>query len=137
MLGATYIRYATGSHLHSAGRLGKLAGLLLLSGILYSQGMSSVASLPLSSDSSDPTSVVTPIGPVTEAGAPDIVLGDGSGVILWPVISKAPSGAVPSPLTPSGQQTKRILGVLPNFEAVSANTHLPPLSLKQKFWLST
>ena len=36
-----------------------------------------------------------------------------------------------------GQQTKRILGILPNFTAVSANTYLPPLSWKQKFWLST
>jgi len=36
-----------------------------------------------------------------------------------------------------GQQTKRILGIVPNFQAVSANTHLPPLSLKQKFWLAT
>ncbi len=27
--------------------------------------------------------------------------------------------------------------MVPNFQAVSANTHLPPLSLRQKFWLST
>jgi hypothetical protein len=36
-----------------------------------------------------------------------------------------------------GQQTKRILGIVPNFQAVSANTHLPALSFKQKFWLAT
>jgi len=36
-----------------------------------------------------------------------------------------------------GQQTKRILGMVPNFQAVSANTQLPPLSVKQKFWLAT
>lgn len=36
-----------------------------------------------------------------------------------------------------GQQTKRILGIVPNFLAVSANAHLPPLSPKQKFWLAT
>ena len=36
-----------------------------------------------------------------------------------------------------GQQTKRILGIVPNFQAVSANTQLPPLSLRQKFWLAT
>ena len=36
-----------------------------------------------------------------------------------------------------GQQTKRILGIVPNFQAVSANTQLPPLSIKQKFWLAT
>lgn len=44
---------------------------------------------------------------------------------------------MPFPISSQGQQTKRILGIVPNFEAVSANTHLPPLSLKQKFWLAT
>jgi hypothetical protein len=36
-----------------------------------------------------------------------------------------------------GKQTNRILWVLPNFAAVSANTQLPPLSAKGKFWLAT
>ena len=36
-----------------------------------------------------------------------------------------------------GRQTNRILGVVPNFGAVSANTQLPPLSTKGKFWLAT
>ncbi len=35
------------------------------------------------------------------------------------------------------QQTKRILGVVPNFRAVSANTHLPPQSVKEKFITAT
>jgi len=35
-----------------------------------------------------------------------------------------------------GKQTKRILGVMPNFAAVSANTELPPLTTKQKFALA-
>jgi hypothetical protein len=30
-------------------------------------------------------------------------------------------------------QTKRILGIFPNFRAVSASTHLPPQSVKEKF----
>jgi hypothetical protein len=33
----------------------------------------------------------------------------------------------------SDQQTKRILGIFPNFRAVSASTHLPPQSVKEKF----
>jgi len=37
----------------------------------------------------------------------------------------------------SGQQTKRILWIIPNFRSVSANTHLPPLSFKEKFWMAT
>jgi hypothetical protein len=36
-----------------------------------------------------------------------------------------------------GRQTNRILGVIPNFQAVSADTYLPPLSFQQKFWLAT
>jgi hypothetical protein len=51
----------------------------------------------------------------------------------------------PPALTPSdpshpnddGKQSKRILGIFPNYRAVSANTQLPPLSLKNKFWLAT
>ena len=37
----------------------------------------------------------------------------------------------------TGKQTKRILWIIPNYRAVSANTLLPPLSLKEKFWLAT
>jgi len=35
------------------------------------------------------------------------------------------------------KQTNRILWVVPNFAAVNANTQLPPLSVKGKFWLAT
>jgi hypothetical protein len=35
------------------------------------------------------------------------------------------------------KQSKRILGIFPNYRAVSADTQLPPLSLKSKFWLAT
>jgi len=36
-----------------------------------------------------------------------------------------------------GKQPKRILGIIPNYRAVSANSHLPPQSFKEKFWLAT
>jgi len=36
-----------------------------------------------------------------------------------------------------GKQPKRILWVIPNYRSVSANTQLPPLAFKQKFWLAT
>jgi hypothetical protein len=39
--------------------------------------------------------------------------------------------AAPPPAGP--QQTKRILGIMPNFSAVSADTKLPPQTPKQKF----
>ena len=35
------------------------------------------------------------------------------------------------------KQTKRILWIFPNYRSVSADTHLPPLSMKDKFWLAT
>ena len=36
-----------------------------------------------------------------------------------------------------GKQPKRILGVIPNYRAVSANTQLPPLNFKGELWLAT
>jgi hypothetical protein len=35
------------------------------------------------------------------------------------------------------KQSKRILGIFPNYRAVSTTTQLPPLSLREKFWLAT
>lgn len=35
------------------------------------------------------------------------------------------------------KQSKRILWIFPNYRAVSADTQLPPLSLRSKFWLAT
>lgn len=53
----------------------------------------------------------------------------------------APSGSTSAPATSptvrTGQQPKRILGIYPNFRAVSADTVLPPLSPKGKLWLAT
>ena len=49
---------------------------------------------------------------------------------------KDPSNAqlrADSAATGEGQQTKRILGIFPNFRAVSANVHLPPQTVKEKF----
>jgi hypothetical protein len=42
-----------------------------------------------------------------------------------------------SPDQSEPQQTKRILGTIPNYRSVSADTHPPPLDLKRKFWLAT
>jgi hypothetical protein len=36
-----------------------------------------------------------------------------------------------------GKQPKRILYIIPNYRAVSADTHLPPMSFKEKTWLAT
>ena len=49
--------------------------------------------------------------------------------------------ATPPPVLPKdnseGKQPKRILWVIPNYRSVSANTQLPPLEVKDKFWLAT
>src|ERR1700676_1096900 len=37
----------------------------------------------------------------------------------------------------NAKQSKRILWIFPTYRAVSTNTHLPPLSLREKFWLAT
>ena len=37
----------------------------------------------------------------------------------------------------TNQQTKRILGIIPNFRAVSTEQHLPPQSVKEKFVTAT
>ena len=59
--------------------------------------------------------------------------------------SSLPDAPTPqnSPSDPSnpndqyGKQPKRILGIIPNYRAVSANTHLPPQSFKNNLWLAT
>ena len=59
--------------------------------------------------------------------------------------SSVPDASTPSvppsqandPNDQSGKQPKRILGIIPNFRAVSANTQLPPLNFKGKLWLAT
>ncbi len=59
--------------------------------------------------------------------------------------SSSPNAPVPqtnptdqnSPDTQYGKQPKRILGIIPNYRAVSANTYLPPMSFKKKFWLAS
>ena len=54
----------------------------------------------------------------------------------------APAPAASSATQPDaneqyGKQPKRILGIIPNYRAVSANTTLPPLSFKGAMWLAT
>jgi hypothetical protein len=56
--------------------------------------------------------------------------------------SPHPAETTPKPSAPAkdnsqGKQPKRILWIVPNYRAVSANTQLPPLALKDKFWLAT
>lgn len=51
--------------------------------------------------------------------------------------SVAQETAVQPKEPPEGKQSKRILGIIPNYRAVTADTQLPPISPKDKFWLAT
>ncbi len=65
-------------------------------------------------------------------------LGDATQPAEYPDAPQA-AQAVASPANPGGpgEQTKRILGIFPNFRAVSANVHLPPQTVKDKFLTAT
>ena len=85
---------------------------------------------------------IAAVSPGNEATLPDAPV---SAVSSSVAASEAPSAvaeasaAAGSGTTPAvdpnsqGRQTKRILYVVPNFRAVSADQHLPPQSVKEKF----
>lgn len=52
-----------------------------------------------------------------------------------PSVTRAATPAAVHPSTAEGQQTKRILGIVPNFRSVSVDAKLPPLSPGDKFKL--
>jgi hypothetical protein len=56
-----------------------------------------------------------------------------------PQTSSANTTVTPTPpeSDDEGKQSKRILGIFPNYRAVSVGTQLPPLSIRKKFWLAT
>jgi hypothetical protein len=95
--------------------------------------------------------LVLALGP----GASSALLGQASGDSASRLLPNEPSQVVPAPAKPAdpqpvsnaltpvkpdslaGIQTKRILGIVPNFRSVSANQKLPPESVKDKFKEST
>lgn len=66
--------------------------------------------------------------------APSTLLEPQSGQTTTPAQQQSNNPDADNPNGP--QQTKRILGIMPNFSAVSANTKLPPLGAKEKFHLA-
>jgi hypothetical protein len=78
-------------------------------------------------------------------------LPDAPSALLYPQTQQTPTSptAQPAPTTPQkttdnpdavsangNQQTKRVLGIVPNFSSVSADIKLPPQTAKQKFTLA-
>jgi hypothetical protein len=51
--------------------------------------------------------------------------------------SNAPNSSPAAQVSDNRQQTKRILYIIPNFRAVSADQHLPPQTVKEKFKTAT
>ena len=54
-----------------------------------------------------------------------------------PALALVPTSAGQTIDTSVGKQTKRMFGIIPNFAAVSADTELPPLTVRGKFILAT
>jgi hypothetical protein len=134
----------------------RLYGLLLGSALLLSTvGASATlrAQQPLLTTdapaASESTTLASSATPLPGADTPE-ELPDAPGAILYPQSDQSSSN--PDPATPSNhdhdpkvttnpddvsangtQQTKRILGIMPNFRSVSADLKLPPMSAKDKF----
>lgn len=112
---------------------------LLLGGIC-SPGASADEILSLSIQAQAPNQPVTvaTLTSIALAASPDPALPDdpASDVQQQAQEGSPPAGAKANPETDplaQGRQTKRILYVVPNFRAVSADEHLPPQTVKEKF----
>jgi hypothetical protein len=85
-----------------------------------------------STSSSNESAALTPPLPTSE-------LPDSPGALLYPQSGQTPTPAPqntdnPDAASPNGNhQTKRVLGLVPNFRTVSADIKLPPMSPKEKF----
>ncbi len=78
------------------------------------------------------SSSTTPVLSSTLPDAPSAVFESQSGQATTP--TPLEQTADPDAVSPNGtQQTKRILGIMPNFRSVSADMKLPPMSAKDKF----
>jgi hypothetical protein len=99
-------------------------------------GLTNCASLA----AQQPQASSSPIVPAAPEPAPPV--SDLASQSPTAATAESPITAAPAPQNqpaqsaqdePSGQQTKRILGIIPNFRAVSADTKLPPETVKEKF----
>jgi hypothetical protein len=72
-----------------------------------------------------------------EALLPDAPVADPQQVQAGPGTGSVTSTTPAADPLSEGRQTKRILFVIPNFRAVSADQHLPPQSIKEKFKTAT
>ena len=115
---------------------GAVRGILL---ILCSAVLTSAQSVPLTSSAETPP--CQPDSKPRSGSDSSEPPSSGTSAHLEPSQSngqQAPSTDVARPCDDAnGQQTKRIFWVIPNYRAVSADTHLPAQRVKEKFWLAT
>jgi hypothetical protein len=91
------------------------------------------ANFPVSS-SNEETILASPLSTPELPDAPSASQNPQSGQTPAPVQQPANN---PDAVSANGtQQTKRILGIMPNFSSVSADTRLPPQTAKEKFILA-
>ena len=107
-----------------------LLGLLCTGGLCAQQLAVSTA----------PNTTVSPAPSTRYNSSPDPGEATSSAIAGSPLESSSlqPTIDAPTPQTPqsddsTGKQTTRILGIIPNFRAVSADQKLPPQSVKEKF----
>jgi hypothetical protein len=88
----------------------------------------------IESSSITPPTDATPAETIAAADLPDA-----PSALLYPqnTPQKPVETTDPNIVSPNGtQQTKRILGIVPNFRSVSADTKLPPMTPKEKFLIA-
>jgi hypothetical protein len=104
------------------------------------QAQQLLASISYSSSSNESTNLKLPAVSLAPASFSADELPDSPGYLLQsqtPQTTEAPAVVQttnPNAVSPNGnQQTKRVLGLVPNFRSVSADLKLPPMSPKEKF----
>ena len=124
-------------------RVSKKSSSLLLSllmGSIFCPGARASAdeTVSLTIETQAPERAVTVAGltSITPVTAADSALPDDPASDVQEGSGAAPAAAKTDPQTDplaQGRQTKRILYIVPNFRAVSADQHLPPQTVKEKF----
>jgi hypothetical protein len=95
------------------------------------------ASSSTSSSSAESAALNLPSAPELP-DAPSYLLQNPQSTQTPPSTSPQQKSADPYAVSPNGtKQTKRVLGIVPNFSSVSADTKLPPQTAKQKLTLAT
>ena len=98
--------------------------VLFASAAILAQSVeASALATPLSAQLEDATDKPLVLLPASESSPADV--------------QPRPLPDAPQPVSTGGNQSKRILWVIPNYRAVGADVQLPPLSLKSKFVLAS